>query len=129
MFTLASPPTDRRSSEPETLCCAARRTPHLPCACHARRSYVVLGSVPAVLVGSLLSSSAPDRYIRPAITFVVTASGLKYVGVGTTALGWILCAILLAGASSWLAYKRPWRSSNRLGDLEPTDVTPQPEAE
>lgn len=52
---------------------------------------LIIGSVPAVLVGSLLSSSAPDRYIRPAITFVVGASGLRYVGVGTTALGWILC--------------------------------------
>ena len=26
------------------------------------------------------------------ITFVIFASGLKYVGVGTTALGWILSA-------------------------------------
>ena len=46
---------------------------------------LILGSVPAVLLGSLFSSSAPDRYVRPAITFVVGASGLKYVGVGTTA--------------------------------------------
>ena len=90
---------------------------------------LIIGSVPAVLVGSLLSSSAPDRYIRPAITFVVAASGLKYVGVGMTALGWILCAILLVAALSWLAYKRPWRSSNGLGDLAPTDVTPQPDLE
>jgi uncharacterized membrane protein YfcA len=52
---------------------------------------LIIGSVPAVLVGSLLSSSAPDRCIRPAITFVVGASGLRYAGVGTTALGWILC--------------------------------------
>ena len=43
---------------------------------------LIIGSVPAVLVGSLLSSTAPDRYIRPAITFVIFASGLKYVGVG-----------------------------------------------
>jgi uncharacterized membrane protein YfcA len=69
---------------------------------------LIIGSVPAVLVGSLLSSSAPDRYIRPAITFVVFASGLKYVGVGTTALGWILCAVLLAGAVAWMASTRPW---------------------
>ncbi len=48
---------------------------------------LVIGSVPAVLAGSLLSSSAPDRYVRPAITFVIAASGLKYVGVGTTAAG------------------------------------------
>ena len=69
---------------------------------------IIIGSVPAVLVGSLVSSRAPDRYIRPAITFVIFASGLKYVGVGTTALGWILCALLLAAAVVWLAYLRPW---------------------
>ena len=70
---------------------------------------LIIGSVPAVLVGSFLSSRAPDRYIRPAITFVIFASGLKYVGVGTTALGWILAAVLLGGAAIWLAYVRPWQ--------------------
>jgi hypothetical protein len=70
---------------------------------------LVIGSVPAVFVGSLLSSSAPDRYIRPAITFVIAASGLKYVGVETATLGWILCATVLGGAGVWLAYRRPWR--------------------
>ena len=44
---------------------------------------LIIGSVPAVLVGSLISSSVPDRYVRPVITFVVFASGLKYVGVDT----------------------------------------------
>ncbi len=88
---------------------------------------LIIGSVPAVLIGSLVSSSAPDRYIRPAITFVVAASGLKYVGVGTTALGWILCATLLVAAVSWLAVKRPWRGSTGLVDIGPTDVTPQPD--
>jgi uncharacterized membrane protein YfcA len=71
---------------------------------------IVIGSVPAVLVGSFLSSRAPDRYIRPVITFVIFASGLKYIGVGTTALGWILCAVLLAGACTWLAIARPWHN-------------------
>jgi putative Ca2+/H+ antiporter (TMEM165/GDT1 family) len=70
---------------------------------------VIIGSIPAVIVGSFISSSAPDRYIRPAITFVIFASGLKYVGLGTTALGWVLCATLLVGAGVWLAYARPWR--------------------
>jgi uncharacterized membrane protein YfcA len=70
---------------------------------------LIIGSVPAVFVGSLLSSSVPDRYIRPAITFVILASGLKYVGLGTTALGWVLCAVLLAGASLWLVVARPWQ--------------------
>jgi uncharacterized membrane protein YfcA len=72
---------------------------------------IVIGSVPAVLVGSLVSSRAPDRYVRPAITFVIFASGLKYVGLGTTALGWVLCATLLVAAGVWAAYSKPWRNT------------------
>ena len=75
---------------------------------------VVIGSIPAVIVGSFISSRAPDRFIRPAITFVIFASGLKYVGLGTTALGWVLCATLLTGAGIWLAYVRPWRDAPSL---------------
>jgi len=67
---------------------------------------LIIGSVPAVLIGSMLSSSVPDRYIRPAIAFVIFASGLKYVGLGTTALGWTLFAALLIGASFWLMQLR-----------------------
>jgi uncharacterized protein len=77
---------------------------------------VIIGSVPAVLVGSLLSSRAPDRYIRPVITFVIFASGLKYAGLGTTALGWTLCLVLLACGGYWLTRNRPWRDGWRGGD-------------
>jgi len=72
---------------------------------------IIIGSIPAVIVGSFISSRAPDRYIRPAITFVIFASGLKYVGLGTTALGWVLFATLLAIAI-WLAYSRPWHDAS-----------------
>ena len=68
---------------------------------------LVIGSVPAVLVGSLISSRAPDRYIRPVIAFVIFASGLKYVGLSTSALGWTCGTVLLAAAVYWLAYARP----------------------
>jgi uncharacterized protein len=64
---------------------------------------IILGSVPAVLVGSLFSSRAKDAWVRPVIAFVIFASGLKYVGVGTTVLGWTLAAIVVAGAASWVA--------------------------
>jgi uncharacterized membrane protein YfcA len=72
---------------------------------------LILGSVPAVFIGSLLSSTVPDRYVRPAIAFVILASGLKYVGLGTTELGWTLCILLLVGALAWLGYAKPWRVS------------------
>jgi hypothetical protein len=67
-----------------------------------------------VLVGSLLSSSVPDRYVRPAIAFVIFASGLKYAGVDATTLGWILCAMLLLAAAVWLGYARPWSDEPKL---------------
>jgi uncharacterized protein len=79
---------------------------------------LVIGSVPAVLVGSLLSSRAPDKYIRPAITFVIFASGLKYSGLGTTALGWTLCLVVLACGGYWLVRNKPWRS-DRKPEAEP----------
>jgi uncharacterized protein len=78
---------------------------------------IIIGSVPAVLVGSLLSSRAPDRYIRPVITFVIFASGLKYVGMGTTTLGWTMGAVLLASAVFWTARHRPW--AGRKADAGP----------
>ena len=91
---------------------------------------LILGSVPAVLIGSMLSSSVPDRYVRPAIAFVIFASGLKYVGVGTTALGWILCATLLGAGTTWLVFVRPWEawgngSAKTTEPSVPDDITPE----
>jgi hypothetical protein len=77
---------------------------------------LILGSVPAVFVGSLLSSTVPDRYVRPAIAFVIFASGLKYVGLNTSALGWALCATLLASALAWLVSARPWQQQSAAAD-------------
>jgi len=85
---------------------------------------LAIGSIPAVFVGSLFSSSAPDRYVRPAITFVIAASGLKYVGVDTTTLGWLLCGMLLIGVSLWLALTQPWRRA----EAEPARVPSEADA-
>jgi len=41
---------------------------------------------------------------------VIFASGLKYVGVGTTVLGWVLCAVALTGGTYWLFRTQPWRN-------------------
>jgi len=88
---------------------------------------LVIGSVPAVFIGSLLSSSIPDRYVRPAIAFVIFASGLKYVGVGTATLGWTLCGVLMLVALLWLTNTQPWREplapEPHVDDGEPTEQT------
>jgi uncharacterized membrane protein YfcA len=70
---------------------------------------IVIGSVPAVLVGSYLSSRAPDKYLRPVITFAIFASGLKYVGVSAGALGLVLGVVLIGTSLTWLAALRPKR--------------------
>ena len=70
---------------------------------------IIVGSVPAVLIGALLSSRSPDRFIRPVITFVILASGLKYVGLGTDALAWTMGAVVLAAAGYWFVWMRPER--------------------
>ena len=72
---------------------------------------LVLGSVPAVLIGSVFSSRVPDRYVRPVIAFVIFASGLKYAGLDTTTLGWVLVVTLFTGAAVWAASVRPWRAA------------------
>src|SRR5487761_831524 len=69
---------------------------------------VAIGSVPAVFAGSLLSSRAPDRLVRPVITGVIVVSGLKYVGVGTTGLG-VAVAVLGALGLGWVLVL--WRRS------------------
>ena len=38
---------------------------------------LLVGSIPGVIIGSLLSSRAPDNLLRPALAFVLTLSGLK----------------------------------------------------
>ena len=79
---------------------------------------IILGSVPAVLIGSLLSSRAQDKYLRPVITFAILASGLKYVGVPTHALGWTLGLILVAVAVAWVTVTLVRR---RKGGPEPAE--------
>jgi uncharacterized membrane protein YfcA len=81
-------------------------------------SSLVVGGVPGVLIGSLVSSRAPDRLVRPVITFVILASGLKYAGLGTAELGWTLCALLFVAAALWLARTRFWETDPGGGPPE-----------
>jgi uncharacterized membrane protein YfcA len=72
-------------------------------------SSIVLGAVPAVLIGSLLSSRIPDGYLRPVIGFVIFASGLKYVGVDVRIIGWIAVSALVAATATLVIKAQPWR--------------------
>lgn len=83
---------------------------------------LIIGSVPGVIVGSFLSSRAPDRFIRPIITFVIFASGLKYAGVGTTELGWSLCGVAMLGALYFLSRAKPWLKESTAQKVSPLEL-------
>ena len=67
---------------------------------------LVVGSVPGVFLGALVSSHAPPRLVRRALAIVLTASGLKLVGVGSLELGIILVAVLIVGPLVWALVRR-----------------------
>lgn len=54
---------------------------------------VLLGAIPAVMLGAHFSSKASDRYIRPVLVGVLAVSSLKLLGVSN---GWLLA---VAGAT------------------------------
>jgi uncharacterized protein len=56
---------------------------------------IIIGSVPAVIVGSLISSRGTFQLMRPFIAGVVLLSGLKYVGLPIPALG--VAAVIITG--------------------------------
>jgi uncharacterized protein len=57
---------------------------------------IVVGAIPGVLAGSLLSSRGSTALIRGALSVVLAASGLKLLGVPTLAIG----VIALLGAAA-----------------------------
>ncbi len=59
--------------------------------------------------------------MRPAITFVIAASGLKYIGLSTTALGWTLWLYSFIAGAVWLTYIRP---RQRAAESEDPDLIP-----
>lgn len=68
---------------------------------------IILGSVPAVIIGSLISSRGTGHLVRPIITGVVLLSGLKYVGLSIDALGLaaiptiVVVTLAILRARSW----------------------------
>jgi uncharacterized membrane protein YfcA len=78
---------------------------------------IVVGSVPAVLVGSLLSSRISDRHLRPAIFVVVLASGLKYVGMPARLLGAAAGALAVIGLAV-AAWRRMAGARRSVGPAE-----------
>lgn len=63
---------------------------------------IIVGSIPGVLIGSLISSRTNSRVIRTALAIVLLASGLKLVNVPTTMVGVALAAAAVIAAGVWV---------------------------
>ena len=59
-------------------------------------AWLLVGSIPGVLLGSQMSISVPERSLRLAFSFVLVLSGIKLVGVPHAAL--IIVVSLCLGA-------------------------------
>ncbi|HUY51397.1 MAG TPA: sulfite exporter TauE/SafE family protein [Streptosporangiaceae bacterium] len=60
---------------------------------------LLIGGIPGVIIGSLLSSRAPSGLLRPVLSVVVLASGLSLVGLSPVVLAVILVLAVAAGAA------------------------------
>jgi uncharacterized membrane protein YfcA len=56
---------------------------------------LIIGSLPGVYLGARMSAKAPDGVVRPVLVFVLLASALKLLGMGTTTLGVTLLILVL----------------------------------
>jgi uncharacterized protein len=63
---------------------------------------LLAGSIPGVIVGSLISSRAPGGLIRRVLAFVLLASALKMFGVGNVTLIWVLVAVSIGVGLAWM---------------------------
>ncbi|HEY7484467.1 MAG TPA: sulfite exporter TauE/SafE family protein [Streptosporangiaceae bacterium] len=67
---------------------------------------LLVGSIPGVYLGSMISSRAPGGLIRRVLAFVLLASALKMFNVDNIVLAWTLVGVLVVGTGAWMALRR-----------------------
>ena len=72
---------------------------------------VLVGAIPAVMVGAHFSSKSADRYIRPVLVAVLTISSLGLLGVSN---GWLLTTAIAAIVILIAVFARMYRDEQRL---------------
>jgi uncharacterized membrane protein YfcA len=65
-------------------------------------AWLLVGSIPGVLIGSQMSIKVPERALRIAFSFVLVLSGIKLVGVPQASL--IIAIALIVGALALAVY-------------------------
>jgi uncharacterized membrane protein YfcA len=78
---------------------------------------IAIGSIPGVILGSLVSARASNFLLRPVLAVVLGATALKLLGLGTDPLAITVAATIAAGLPLWAALdgrgwpERDWRAA------------------
>jgi hypothetical protein len=67
---------------------------------------LLVGSIPGAYLGAQLSLRLPGALIRRALAFVLLASALKLLGVGTAATAVVLVALAALAGPAWMLLRR-----------------------
>jgi uncharacterized membrane protein YfcA len=88
---------------------------------------VLVGAIPAVMLGAHVSSRSADRYIRPVLVAVLTISALGLLGVTN---GWLLAGAIVSVVLLGVVYVTMRRNDVRAArtGLVPSAVAPAPAA-
>jgi uncharacterized protein len=73
--------------------------------------WLLVGSIPGILIGSQLGVGLPDRPLRAALATTLVLSGVKIVGVPESS--WIIVGALIAGTLALVAWKLAAREARR----------------
>ena len=74
-------------------------------------AWLLVGSIPGVLIGSQLGVGLPDRPLRAALATTLVLSGVKVIGVPESS--WIIVGALIAGTLALGAWKLAAREARR----------------
>lgn len=67
---------------------------------------LVLGSVPGVWAGAMVSSRAPGGLVRRVLAIVLTVSALKLLGAPTPVIAMAVVLLIVAGPLLWMTVRR-----------------------
>jgi uncharacterized protein len=83
---------------------------------------LLVGSIPGAFIGAQLSTRLPGALIRRALAFVLLASALKLLGVGSVATGVFLIVLAALAGPIWMLLRR----ANGFPALPRHEVQPAP---
>jgi uncharacterized membrane protein YfcA len=80
-------------------------------------AWLLIGSIPGVLIGSQFGVGLPDRPLRVALATTLVLSGVKVAGVPESS--WIIVGALIAGALALGTWKLAQREGRRVAPSPP----------